>query len=184
MKAIVLFHPNKKSLYSMAEVPLNGFVLFNQYDKVSPVKVTIYLEGLPEGAHGFHIHEKGMSEIRKCSDVKDCCKQLGGHFSAEPAWGLDNLNGVKHGHHNGDLCFNIISEDGIVEHYFQVDNISLFPGEPDNVVNRSLVIHADEDDMGYAHYEDEEKNIESMITGNAGSRIACGEIKLLQNERI
>lgn len=184
MKAIVLFHPNKKSLYSMAEVPLDGFVLFNQHDKEEKVKVTVYLRGLPEGAHGFHIHEKSMSEIKKCSDVKDCCKQLGGHFSVDPVWSLDNLSGVKHGQHNGDLCFNIVSEDGIAEHYFQVDNISLFPEEKDNVINRSLVIHDGEDDMGHTHYEEEEKNIESMITGNAGSRIACGEIKLIQNERI
>lgn len=184
MKAIVLFHPNKKTLYSIADVPLNGFVLFNQYDRESPVKVTVHLQGLPEGAHGFHVHEKSMLNIKNCVDAKDCCKQLGGHFCTEPAWSLDNLNGVKHGHHNGDLCYNIVSDNGLAEHYFQVENISLFPEEPNNIVNRSLVIHEDEDDTGSCHYVDEEKNIESMITGNAGARIACGEIKLIENEWI
>lgn len=184
MKAIVLFHPTKKSLFSISDLPLDGFILFNQQNVEDEVKVTIYIKGLPDGAHGFHIHEKSMLEIKKCSDVRDCCKQLGGHFSVKPTWSLSNLSGIKHGHHNGDLCFNIVSEDGIVEHYFTVNNISLFPDQEDCVLNRSLVIHEDEDDMGYAHYEDDEKNIESLITGNAGARIACGEIRAIKNERI
>jgi len=184
MKAIVLFHPNKKSLHSMSELPLDGFILFKQINKEDPVKVTIYLKGLPEGAHGFHIHEKSMDEIKKCNNVGDCCKQLGGHFSVEPAWSLDNLNGVKHGEHTGDLCFNIFSDYGIAEHHFLDHKISLFPKEKNNVIDRTLVIHENRDDMGMAHYEEDEKNIESLITGNAGSRIACGQIKLIQNERI
>jgi len=179
MRAIVLFHPHKKSLYSMSEKPLEGFVLFKQEDEESPVKVTVYLEGLDEGSHGFHIHEKGFSEIEKCDDVRSCCDRLGGHFNVEPTWSLDNLTGTKHGHHNGDLCFNIVSEKGLVQHYFLNDKISLFKDSPKCVLNRALVIHEEEDDMGYGNYADEDKVIESYINGNAGKRIACGEIKMI-----
>ena len=181
MKAIVMFHPSKKSLYSMADIPLEGFVLFKQIDKESPVKVTVFLKGLPDGAHGFHIHEKSMSSISKCDDVRDCCKQLGGHFCTETPWSLDNLDGVKHGFHNGDLDFNIYSEEGKAQHYFKTDKISLFPGTKECVLDRTLVIHEDEDDMGLGQYEEEDKIIESYITGNAGARIACGEIKSIKD---
>lgn len=178
MKAIVLFNSAKRSLHSMSDVDLEGFVLFHQKDE--KVKVSVYLKGLPDGPHGFHIHEKGMSGLKACSDARECCKQLGGHFTVKPAWSLKNLEGVKHGEHNGDLCFNVISENGIAEHIFEVDNISLDPNSEMNVVGRSLVIHEQADDMGHAHYEEEEKNIESYITGNAGARIACGEIRMVK----
>lgn len=179
MKAIVLFHPYKKSFFSMSSYPLEGFVLFTQDTKTDKVKITVHLEGLPNGPHGFHIHERSMKDIKRCSDVESCCQQLGGHFSVEEKWSLDNLEGVKHGEHNGDLCFNIVSDEGIANKYFYSDKISLFPGQKESVIDRSLVIHRDEDDMGEGVYEDEEKTIESRITGNAGPRIACGEIKII-----
>ena len=66
-------------------------------------------------------------------------------------------------------------------HYFKTDKISLFPGTKECVLDRTLVIHEDEDDMGMGHYEEEDKIIESYITGNAGARIACGEIKSIKD---
>ena len=42
-----------------------------------------------------------------------------------------------------------------------------------SVVGRSVMIHADEDDLGKGGHE------LSLTTGNAGARIACGEIKLV-----
>lgn len=38
------------------------------------------------------------------------------------------------------------------------------------------MIHADEDDLGKGGHE------LSLTTGNAGSRLACGEIKLIETD--
>ena len=43
-----------------------------------------------------------------------------------------------------------------------------------SVVGRSIMIHADPDDLGKGGHE------LSLTTGNAGARIACGEIKLVE----
>ena len=43
---------------------------------------------------------------------------------------------------------------------------------PYTVVGRSFMVHADPDDLGKGGVE------LSKTTGNAGARIACGEIKL------
>lgn len=47
--------------------------------------------------------------------------------------------------------------------------ISLTPGS-NNIVGRSLVVHADPDDLGQGGHE------LSKTTGNAGGRLACGVI--------
>lgn len=43
-----------------------------------------------------------------------------------------------------------------------------------SVIGRSIMIHADPDDLGKGGHE------LSLTTGNAGARIACGEIKLVE----
>jgi hypothetical protein len=42
-----------------------------------------------------------------------------------------------------------------------------------SVVGRSVMVHADEDDRGKGGHS------LSLTTGNAGARVACGEIRLL-----
>ena len=44
-----------------------------------------------------------------------------------------------------------------------------------SVVGRSVMVHADEDDLGKGGHS------LSATTGNAGARVACGEIKLDSN---
>ena len=45
-----------------------------------------------------------------------------------------------------------------------------------SVVGRGIVVHADPDDLGQGN------DAESLKTGNAGDRLACGVIKLRSNE--
>ena len=49
---------------------------------------------------------------------------------------------------------------------------------PYTVVGRSVMVHADEDDLGRGdHSQPGVNGHTSKTTGNAGARIACGEIK-------
>lgn len=178
MKAVALWNPNKKSPYSFSTEKIKGFVIFSQLENC--VKVNIFIEGLTEGKHGIHIHEKGVKNVSNL-DVKNCCEQLGGHFNIGNNWDLTDPNGVKHGLHTGDMCFNIVSENKVAFQTYYDYKISLKEGE-NCVLNRSVVIHEQEDDLGKGLYIDDEKNIQSLITGNSGGRIACAEIRLILDE--
>lgn len=53
----------------------------------------------------------------------------------------------------------------------QDSQISLLPGE-NSIIGRTVVVHADPDDMGVGGHE------LSKTTGNAGARLGCGVIGL------
>ncbi|XP_066983498.1 superoxide dismutase [Cu-Zn]-like [Macrobrachium rosenbergii] len=118
------------------------------------------ITGIPEGLHGFHIHEWGVP-------ADGDCKKCGGHF---------NPKGLKHGspsdseRHVGDLgnikVTSTTTEVEIVDH-----EASLWGS--DSVVGRSFVIHENEDDLG------SKDDQESKKTGNAGRRLACCTIYLV-----
>jgi len=52
-----------------------GNVTFVQEQVDGSVRVNGTVSGLPQGLHGFHVHEKG--------DVSNGCNAAGGHFNPE-----------------------------------------------------------------------------------------------------
>ena len=128
------------------------------------------VRGLTPGLHGFHIHEK--------SDFSNGCLSAGGHY---------NPHGKKHGGpkdaecHVGDLGNIEAGADGIAKGKILSCLIKL-DGEF-SVIGRSFMVHADEDDLGRGDSSQPGpppvNGKASLVTGNAGARLACGEIKLL-----
>ena len=71
--------------------------------------------------------------------------------------------------HEGDLG-NITSRDGRAKGILMAKTLSLNPKGPTFIVGRMIIVHADRDDLGLGGDE------ESLKTGNAGKRLACGVI--------
>lgn len=86
-----------------------------------------------------------------------------------------SITGKSHGapeyeeRHVGDLGNIVANEAGVAEGTI-VDRLIKLSGEY-TVVGRSVMVHADPDDLGKGGHE------LSLTTGNAGARVACGEIK-------
>ena len=123
----------------------------------TPTLIKGTIKGLEPGEHGFHIHEFG--------DMSKGCESMGGHY---------NPDGVDHGDleqgHVGDLSNITANDDGVASFSIEAKRVDLI-GER-SVVGRGLVVHKDQDDLGQGGDE------ESLKTGNAGDRLACGVITL------
>jgi len=135
---------------------VEGVIQFIQTPS-QPTIIKGIVKGLTPGKHGFHIHEFG--------DLSNGCESAGAHY---------NPDGVEHGSleqgHVGDLGNIIADQSGTARFQIKAERVEL-----SDVVGRAVVIHADEDDLGKGGDE------ESLKTGNAGSRVGCGVIRLQQS---
>jgi Cu-Zn family superoxide dismutase len=118
------------------------------------VTVTVGLSGLaPNSTHGIHIHEVGDCTARDGSSA-------GGHF---------NPMGTEHGgtsgakRHGGDLGNIRADAGGNAVATLKIDGVAFGTGA-DSIIGRSLVVHANADDL------------KSQPAGNSGARLACGII--------
>jgi Cu-Zn family superoxide dismutase len=140
--------------------PVTGTVIFEQATRTGPVKVTGEVRNLdPLSKRGFHIHTLG--------DASNGCLSSGAHY---------NPFGKNHGgpndseRHVGDLGNIESNKYGIANINFSDDLISLNGFL--SIIGRTAVIHLGTDDLGKGG------NSESLKTGNAGGRAACGVIGL------
>ena len=139
---------------------VSGRLVLSQSSPESPVLITGSVRGLPEGLHGFHVHQIG--------DTSRGCVAAGGHFNP-----FDANHGAQDAaeRHVGDLG-NIETFPGQeVTEVNVLDSLITLYGEERSIVGRTIVIHEGEDDLGQGG------DAGSLKTGNAGGRAACGIIE-------
>jgi len=113
----------------------------------------------PLAKRGFHIHSLG--------DATNGCLSSGSHynpFSKNHGAPSDNER------HVGDLGNIESDKNGVAKINLSDDLLSL--NGIHSIIGRSVVVHVGMDDLGQGG------NDESLKTGNAGGRAACGVIGL------
>ncbi|KAG2129485.1 superoxide dismutase [Suillus clintonianus] len=141
--------------------PVAGTITFEQSSADGPVKISGEINNLdPSSQRGFHIHSLG--------DLSKGCLSTGSHYNPYDKTHGAPTDSVRH---VGDLG-NIESDEyGTATLSFKDSLISL--NGPLSIVGRAVVVHAGTDDLGQGDNE------ESLKTGNAGGRTACGVIGLV-----
>ncbi len=136
---------------------VNGTVDFEEGAN-GAITVVINVTGAKEGSHGLHIHEFG-----------DCDDEDGG--AALAAGGHWNPSDAGHGfpesasHHPGDLGNVQVGIGGVGTKTVVVTGFSIVKGQPNNVIGKSVIFHANTDDGT------------TQPTGNSGGRAGCGVIE-------
>lgn len=117
------------------------------------------IQGLTPGAsHGFHIHEGSDCDTPDASSA-------GPHFNPT---GMPHGAPNSHHSHAGDLPNLQATNDGSAVLSTLSKQVSLQAGANNNVLGRTLVVHAEPDDHT------------SQPAGNAGARIGCAVIVSMQ----
>lgn len=123
------------------------------------VRITGEVGGLqPRGMQAIHIHETG-----DCSAAD--ATSAGGHFNPgqQPHGKSDGI-----AHHAGDMNNIVAHSNGVAQIDVQARGVTLGGGAANDIAGRAVVIHAKADDY------------QSQPAGNAGARVACGIITVVQ----
>ncbi|SFP59523.1 superoxide dismutase family protein [Salibacterium halotolerans] len=126
-------------------------------------------EGVPEGFHGFHIHETGLCEPNAPDGP---FTTAGGHF---------NPGGTVHGSHAGDMPSLFGMKDGSAYLKSTLDRIT-----PEQLMNENLAVILHDGPNNFANIPnryvqadtgERGPDEQTLRTGDSGSRISCGVIK-------
>jgi len=130
-------------------------------DTPSGLHITVNLQNLPAGKHGFHIHENPDCNAGLDTNGKlQPALKAGGHYDPDKTG--HHMGPNQNMGHRGDLPVLNVSPDGTVKTSFTIKNLKV-----QEIKNRSIMIHA-----GGDNYSDE-----PVALGGGGPRIACGVIK-------
>ena len=113
----------------------------------------------PNTQHGFHVHQFG--------DLTNKCASVGDHYNPFGRFHGGPMDFIKHVGDLGNITANAngTANVRIVTNAFSLNN--RFP-----VLGRSLVVHANVDDLGRGTAQT------SKTTGNSGARVGCGVISI------
>jgi len=140
---------------------VSGSVIFDNVDYGCVIRA--YFSKLPPGEHGFHIHTAGDLRGEGCKGACD-------HFHIGKSSEHGGPPSSDEPRHTGDL--GNISNAPFYKLY-HLKNVKV-----EDLYGRSLIVHADPDDLGKGTFED------SKTTGHSGIRIACAIIgRILKNTK-
>ncbi|KAJ2380985.1 hypothetical protein H4S02_006421 [Coemansia sp. RSA 2611] len=142
---------------------VSGLIMFSQEPGAS-TRISGGIAGLTPGSHGFHIHASG--------NLTGGCSSAGPHYN--PFGQLHGAPADEH-RHVGDLGNIDANELGLAVFDFSDPLVSL--AGPHSVLGRAVVVHAMPDDLGKGGFDD------SLTTGHAGDRVACGVITVVRPSR-
>lgn len=136
-------------------------------------EVVAEVEGLEPGFHGLHVHSTGLCEPDSAApgapDRRGAFLSAGGHFGA---------GDVAHPEHRGDLSSLYVTAGGTgflttVTDRFEIDD--LVADEDGSAV----VVHSGPDNFANVpeRYAEEGPDEDTLGTGDAGSRSACGVVE-------
>jgi len=123
-------------------------------DSTSGLVIRAKFTRLPSGEHGFHIHSNGDLRGEGCLGA---CS----HYEKGPKRNHGGAPGSGE-RHTGDL--GNISRVGHTYSY-KLAGVTVL-----DLLGRSLIVHADPDDLGKGG------EVDSLTTGHSGKRIACSLI--------
>jgi len=134
---------------------VTGMATFTQIGQT--VMLHIEIKNVDTGLHAVHIHENG-----DCSSPD--AKSAGGHWNptnvAHGKWGEGEF-------HLGDIGNIDVGEDGRGVIELSTELWEIGTGSNIDVVGKGIIVHSGADDFT------------SQPSGNAGSRIGCGVIELV-----
>lgn len=141
-------------LESKSGSSVTGTVNFSQEDNI--VTMVAMVNGLSEGTHAIHIHEKA-----DCSS--DDGKSAGGHWN--PTNQPHGKWGSSEGFHKGDIGNLNANANGIATLTMTTEEWCIGCDDPNkNILGKAIIVHEGTDDF------------KTQPTGNAGGRVSCGGI--------
>ena len=129
---------------------VKGEAVASPHPTRNQIKLQVRFSQLPKGKHGFHIHKAGDLRGEGCKGACD-------HYHVGNPTTHGGLNSRER--HTGDLG-NV--QGPRFSRTYTIRNV-----KPQDLWGRSLIVHADEDDLGKGPHTD------SKTTGHSGARIAC-----------
>jgi Cu-Zn family superoxide dismutase len=136
-----------------------GRVFLKQRGRDRAVWVVARVRDLPPGFHGFHIHTTGRCEPPGFTSA-------GGHY---------NPSGAQHRDHAGDLPTLLVNGNGKGLLAFATDRFTL--AELRDADGSAVMVHELPDNYANIPERYGGPDAETRMHGDAGSRLACGEVR-------
>jgi Cu-Zn family superoxide dismutase len=147
-----------------------GMVIFE--DETEGTEVSVDVDGLPPGFHGFHVHAIGVCEPDSANPTDPSMTgdflSAGGHIGAGES---------DHGEHPGDLPTLYVAASGTGSLTVVLDALTFADLTDDD--GSAVMVHEARDN--YANiperYAADGPDEMTLNTGDAGGRIACGPVE-------